>query len=94
MGILVTHQLCHVAGTGGTVGGAKQHKFSVDLESHPQPGFPIDQDRLDLEVIAVNEHRGCRFPDYFQIRLLSGSLCVKARPFGEGNDLCVTSVTF
>lgn len=25
---------------------------------------------------------------------LSGSLCVKARPFGESNDLCVTSVTF
>lgn len=73
----------------------------MDLDSNPQPGFSVDQHRLDLEVITVNEHRGCfliRFPDYFQIhqplRLPSGSLCVKDRPCGGGNDLCVTSVTF
>lgn len=31
---------------------------------------------------------------WLRLRLLSGSLCVKVRPFGKSNDLCVTSVTF
>lgn len=63
--------------------------------------FSIYQDRLALEVTKVSEH--CALSDFQTTSRsitnkppwpLSGSLCVKFRPFGESSDLCVTSVTF
>lgn len=38
-GILVKHQLGRVAGSDGTVCGARHQKFHVELDSNPQPGF-------------------------------------------------------